>query len=45
MRLGRLLKKKDKQELRRNLVNAPGWMRPVLLGIAGELPQEGSWIK
>jgi hypothetical protein len=43
--LNRLLKKKDKQELRRNLINAPGWMRPVLLSIAGETPQGKPWIK
>lgn len=39
MRLRRLLKKNDKQELLRNLLHAPGWMRSVLLQIASELPR------
>ena len=33
--LNHLLKKKDKQDIRRNLSNAPQWMRPILLQIAG----------
>jgi hypothetical protein len=33
-RLNHLLKKKDKQDLHRNLSNAPQWMKPVLLQIA-----------
>lgn len=37
-RLQRLLKKRDAREIRRNLFNAPGWMRPVLLQIAGGTP-------
>ncbi len=38
--LNHLLKKKHKQELLRNLPNAPQWMRPVLLQIAGsDLPE------
>lgn len=45
MRLCRLFKKKDKQEIRRNLFNAPGWIRPILLQIAGDVPGDQSWTK
>lgn len=38
LRLHRILKKRDTQEIRRNLFNAPGWMRSILLQIIGETP-------
>lgn len=41
--LNHLLKKKDKKELLDNLSNAPQWMRPLLVQIAGpNLPRENN---
>ena len=38
-RLCRLLKKRDKRELLKNLNQAPGWMKSVLIQIAGTSPE------
>ena len=35
-RLCRLLRQKDKQDLLKNLPYAPGWMKPILLQVAGQ---------
>lgn len=37
--LRRLLKQKDKQDLLKSLHCAPGWMKPILLQIAGPSPE------
>ena len=44
-RLSRLLKKKDKRELMGNLCNASGWMRGVLLRIAGKTQRGKPWTE